>query len=188
MAPRRGRQRSDPFVALGLTPEASADDVRRARNDLAKRRHPDVGGTAAAMQEINVAAAEALEVVAARTRPSVPSHGTSRKDPADGRRGTRDHPSFTIEALPVEAFEALLLAAGVLGQVGDDEPPYRLDVLLDEPLGAWCRVELVPDGGGSTVSLTVSGHRASVLDVRDAFVAELNQLDWTADGPRQPLS
>ena len=36
---------------------------------------------------------------------------------------------------PAEAFEALLIAGAVLGQVGDDDPPYRLDVLLDDPPG-----------------------------------------------------
>lgn len=90
----------------------------------------------------------------------------------------------------MEAFEALLIAGAILGRVADDEPPYRLDVLLDEPADTWCRLELVPDGGGSTVSLTVAGAPSDVgvLEVRDRFVAELNLLDWADDGPhrRQP--
>ncbi len=43
---------------------------------------------------------------------------------------TRDVPSFTIEALPAEAFEALLVATAELGEVEDDDPPYELRTLL----------------------------------------------------------
>lgn len=183
---------SDPFAVLGLPPDATPEQIRRARNRLAKQRHPDLGGSHDAMQVINDAAAAALAGAEASpdpasTRASAP--GQSAADRPPYRRVRRDHPSFTIEALPAEAYEALLIAAAVLGRVGDDDPPYRLDVLLDEPSDAWCRLELVPDGGGSTVSLTVASDRldVGVGDVRDRFVAELNQLDWSDDGPRRPL-
>jgi hypothetical protein len=48
----------DPFVALGLPPGASPQEVSAAYRELAKRWHPDRGGGAAAaarMAEINVA-------------------------------------------------------------------------------------------------------------------------------------
>ncbi|MEZ5216771.1 MAG: hypothetical protein R2715_09340 [Ilumatobacteraceae bacterium] len=50
-----------------------------------------------------------------------------------------------IEALPVEAYEALLVVATWIGEVLVDEPPYLLDVHLHEPRPCWCRLELVPD-------------------------------------------
>ena len=94
----------------------------------------------------------------------------------------RDVPSFTVEALPVETFEAMLVVASWLGEVLDDDPPYRLDTYLYEPLDCWCRLEVVPDAGASTVSLAVAGLDGSptpdVLAVRDAWVANLNALDW----------
>ena len=90
------------------------------------------------------------------------------------------HPSFTIDALPAEAFEALLIVTSWIGEVLVDEPPYLLDVHLYEPAECWCRLELVPDAGSSTVSITVAGieGRAAPLvdEVRDVWVANLNQL------------
>ncbi len=113
----------------------------------------------------------------------------------------RDAPSFVIEALPVEAFEALLLVAATSGQVLDDDPPYRLDALVHlevrhPELGddaavveAWCRLDLVPDAGASTVSLTAAVDATAlaplaiagpeIVDtVRDWWIRGLNQLDW----------
>ena len=88
--------------------------------------------------------------------------------------------SFTIEALPAEAFEALLIVASWLGEVLVDEPPYQLDVALAEPFDCWCRLDLVPDAGASTVALTLAAFDARPVPdldaVRDAWVANLNQL------------
>ena len=59
-------------------------------------------------------------------------------------RFAHDVASFTIEALPAEAFEALLIVATWLGEVLVDDPPYQLDVALAEPFDCWCRLDLVP--------------------------------------------
>ena len=192
---------------LGLSRGATVDEVRQARNRLAKEHHPDVGGSAERMQALNDAAAAAIDEIETgprttrahwqrRTQPQAQPQ-PQRRAPRRGRV-ERDHPSFTIEALPAEAFEALSLAARILGDVADDEPPYRIDMVLDDPWQVWCRAELVPDGGGSTVSLTVVDAGAGrgdvvtsddtsdvVTAVRDRLLDELNALDWTTDGPRQ---
>jgi hypothetical protein len=109
-----------------------------------------------------------------------PPPGVLRAVPVPAVR--RDHPSFTVEALPAEAFEALLVVASWLGDLIDDDPPYGLEVALTEPIGGWCRLELVPDAGASTVSVAVAGapgHPVPSVDaVRDAFVDGLNRLDW----------
>ena len=102
-------------------------------------------------------------------------HGAARQ---------HDIPSFTVEALPVETFEAMLVAAGWLGEMIDDDPPYRLDVHMTDPFECWCRFDIVPDAGASTVSLTVGSWAGSpvapVEQVRDVWVDVLNRLDWTA--------
>jgi hypothetical protein len=185
----------DPFAVLGIAPDASVDDVLAARRRLAKDLHPDVGGDATRMQEVNAAVDEAL-VIAGRAAvgpttaaPGEPSSGgpgaaasTARsRPPGDARwRVLQDAPSFTIEALPVEAFEAVAIVTAWMGEVLVDDPPYLLEAHLLDPYECWCRVELVPDAGASSVSLTVAvdGSLPDVDAVRDVYVANLNRLDW----------
>jgi hypothetical protein len=178
---------------LGLTPDADAEAIGAARRDLAKAAHPDAGGSAAAMQRVNLAAEAALAIVTDGppgvttgtrgdgVRRTSPPRDRPRR-PDEHRPLRTDHPSFTVEALPVETFEALLIAAAALGQVIDDEPPYRLEVALAEPVRGWCRLDVVPDAGASTVSLAVGPEPGfptpGVEAVRDQWIAALNGLDW----------
>jgi hypothetical protein len=174
----------DPFAVLGLPPGSSVEDVENARRTLAKSSHPDVGGSVRQMQVINAAADEAARIAAVRSRAPPPTAPGPSSGPALHYRV--DHPSFTVEALPAESFEALLVVATWLGETIDDDPPYRLDVELTEPLACWCRLELLPDAGATTVGLTVGSERgvtAPDIDaVRDAWIAALNSLDWGAIG------
>jgi hypothetical protein len=185
---------SDPFDTLGLGRDATGDDIRAARRRLAKAHHPDHGGDAARMQTINEAARAALlalrtgdtvETVEDAASADADTSGAERREhSSDGRTSgvARDAPSFTVEALPVETFEAMLVVASWLGEVLDDDPPYRLDTYLYAPFDCWCRLEVVPDAGASTVSLSVAGIDGAptphVIDVRDAWVANLNAVDW----------
>lgn len=199
--------RADPFRVLGLSVTATADEVRRARRRLAAESHPDAGGDTATMSAINAAAAEALRRLAAPTSGSLdasadraPTGGSAagrqregfgtpsgrRREEPDGLRS--DVPSFVVEALPAVAFEALTLAAAELGEIADDDPPYRLWALLDEPR-CWCRLDVVPDAGASTVSLSIAPTEAldrpapeplpAIESVRDAWIHALNGLDWS---------
>lgn len=144
------------------------------------------------MQRINAAADEAIRrLTAPITRGGPPRGRAPRPQPAPGPRfARRDHPSFTIEALPVEAFEGLLIVAGWLGDLIDDDPPYALEVAMTQPYQGWCRLDLVPDAGASTVSLVVAGEPGEpppdIDAVRDAWVGGLNQLDWTDLGGSRP--
>ena len=80
------------------------------------------------------------------------------------------------------------------GEVLVDDPPYLLEVHLYEPTPCWCRLDVVPDAGASTVGLTCvapEGDPPPDVDaVRDVWVANLNRLDWSAltgpDGPPPP--
>ncbi|MGK0275785.1 MAG: hypothetical protein ACI9N0_002172 [Ilumatobacter sp.] len=179
----------DPFRLLGLSTNASAAEVRKARRDLAKEHHPDAGGNADLMRVINVAAGAALRILAdpsVGTPPPADAPTYAAQEPDDAGM-TRDIPSFTVEALPVETFEALLVVTSWIGEVIDDEPPYRLDVLIHTHAGieypCWCRLELVPDAGASTVSIGVGSYddqpTPSITALRDLWVTHLNRYDWT---------
>jgi hypothetical protein len=89
-----------------------------------------------------------------------------------------------IEALPLEAFEALLVVATWMGEVLVDDPPYLLEAHLDDPAECWCRLELLPEAGASTVLLTVAGVEGiapPVEAVRDRWIENLNQLGAPQD-------
>jgi hypothetical protein len=172
-----------PFEVLGLADGATAADVRAARRALAKDHHPDQGGDAHTMQRINEAAAAALLIIERAADSEVqPPPSTPPGAAVPRGRVVSDAPSFTVEALPVETFEALVVVSSWLGEVLDDDPPYRLDTYLYEPFDCWCGLEVVPDAGGSTVSLVIAGVGGAatpdVLAVRDAWIANLNAIDW----------
>jgi hypothetical protein len=186
---------TDPFAVLGIPTDATLDDARAARRLLAREHHPDHGGSAAMMQQINWAFDAVVGHLTGRkplsTEPEVtrrqPRPQQSRNPPVPPRRAPvgrpqRDDPSFTIDLLPVDAFEALTIVLAVLGDVHSEEPPYVLDGLLADPAPCWCLLELLPEAGGTTVMLTVAaaddGPAPDVDDVRDRLVAELNQLSW----------
>ena len=162
---------ADPFAVLGVGRDATLDEVRSARRKLAAEFHPDHGGDGERMGEINVAY---QEVLAQLSQPApVP---VLRRYPGV----QRDEPSFTIDTLPAEAFEALLIVTSWMGEVLVDDPPYVLEVHLTDPSPCWCRLDLLPDAGGSTVTLTVASidnlPAPDVEAVRDLWVANLNRL------------
>lgn len=193
----------DPFAVLGLAVGASVAEIRSARRRLALDLHPDLGGSDEAMKALNAAFEAAIAHATGRrplrssvSKPDVRS--TTERDETYGSRATRssrqdepsgsrpwgrfaqDHPSFVVDALPAEAFEALLIVTSWIGEVLVDEPPYLLEVHLYEPSEACCRLDLVPDAGSSTVSITVGavdgGRPPDVEVIRDVWVAHLNQL------------
>ncbi len=191
----------DPFEVLGLDANATVNDARVARRRLAFDHHPDRGGNADDMRALNAAfdavvghltgrrpiaqhtAPSSTNVVTDDDRSQAPERGARTGRRRVGRpltgRVQHDVPSFVIDALPAEAFEALLIVTSWIGEVLVDDPPYVLEVHLYEPSECWCRLDLVPDAGASTVSLTVVAVgevRAPLLDeVRDVWVHQLNQ-------------
>lgn len=169
----------DPFLVLSVERGASADAIRRAWRERARIVHPDVGGTDVAMQELNEALHSALELVGApKILKAVPPVLVRRE---------RDVSSFTVDVLPAECFEALLIVAGISGAISHEEPPYQLEFSLHDSdvtgaLNGWCRCDLVPEAGATTVSLLVgtetSAEGISVEEVRDYLVANLNAIEW----------
>jgi DnaJ-like protein len=172
---------TDPFAVLGVGHNASLEEVRSARRRLAAQFHPDHGGDAAKMGEINVAFdAVVYQLLHPAAPPPVEAPIPAPPAPRRYPGVQHDAPSFTIDTLPAEAFEALLIVTSWMGEVLVDDPPYLLEVHLTEPAPCWCRLDLVPDAGGSTVTLTVASIDRSpapdIEQVRDLWIANLNTL------------
>lgn len=163
--------------AAGATP----DGVRDARRRLAKLLHPDVvaggGGGAGAVAEASARLAvinRAVELAMADLATRSPTDMRSRPAPA-ARHPEADVPmpapsaadaaiwaegedpgdaSFTVAHLPVEAFELVLLAFSSIGDPKVVDEPYLLEGQIDDPYLGVARVELVPEAGGSIVTVT----------------------------------
>jgi hypothetical protein len=147
----------DPWAVLGLTPGASVAEARAARRRLAQQLHPDRTGDGAAMVLVNRAVAE-----------------------VEAAAETVEEDSFSVGLLPVDAFEALFVVGCTLGEVLVADEPYRLELYLDEPLACFCVLSLVPEAGGSIVTIDLTGadgrHPPPVGAVLDALVAELSTV------------
>ena len=175
----RDRSVEDAFALLGLSSAAATrDDVIAARRRLARELHPDrAGGSATSMAEVNRSGDIALGYIAKRSE----LRSTRDRPVSTSHRVQRDHPSFTIDVLPVEACEALRIVSTWIGELIDEDPPYLLEVRLAVPFTGWCRLELVPDAGGTTVTVSIMREGGSADDVeviRDLWIDQLNRLDW----------
>ncbi len=165
---------------LGLDEaEATVEGVRDARRRLAKVLHPDVvlggGGGTGAVAEASARLAvvnRAVELALADLATRRPGHLAGRRP---GRSATADVPmpapsvedaavwtagedpedaTFTIDHLPVDAFELLLLAFSSIGDPKVVDEPYLLEGQIDDPFLGIARVALAPEAGGSLVTVT----------------------------------
>jgi hypothetical protein len=95
-----------------------------------------------------------------------------------------DTDSFSVAALPAEAFEALFLVAYGIGDILVAEEPYTMELYLSEPASCFCQLSLVPEAGGSIVTIDLTPAEATdpppAESVRDLLVSELNDLAGTA--------
>jgi hypothetical protein len=175
---------ADPFAILGLPSSATAAEVLLARRRLAKRLHPDalVGRNederrvaATRLAEINRAVELAL---ASLSSPAQAAITTPPAGPPDDGAVV----SFSIEALPVEAFELLLLAMSAIGDPRVVDEPYLLRGLVDDPSLCLCRIELVPEAGGTIATVEVQPMTRSAVPppsavaVAGRLIAEIEAL------------
>jgi len=179
---------AEPYDVLGVAASATLAELSSARRRLAQRLHPDHGGDAELMQVLNAAYDEAVRRLPepgvassmSTLETVVPPSGSRQRTRRTVRGVQQDAPSFTIDVLPVEAYEALLVVTSWMGEVLVDDPPYLLEVFLHDPSPCWCRLDLVPDAGVTTVSLMVAALEddpaPDIDDVRDVWVANLNRL------------
>jgi len=176
------------YQLLGVTRSSTVREIVAARRVLAREFHPDRGGSPQHMALINLAFDA---IIASRGEQSSEPLSTNKSQTSVPGPPARvvvtkfsvDRPSFTINALPVVAYEVLLLAARVLGDVSSDEPPYLLEVQLEDPPLTWCQLEIVPDAGSSSVSFVIDKEIDAQL-VRDLWVTTINEIGFSN---REPL-
>jgi hypothetical protein len=172
------------YQLLGVTRSSTVSEIVAARRVLAREFHPDRGGDPQHMALINLAF-DAIIASHGKEAPQQITVTTANVSPADALAPETisgfsvDHPSFTINALPVVAYEVLLLAARVLGDVSSDEPPYLLEVQLEDPPMTWCRLEIVPDAGSSTISFVVD-KEIDAQQIRDLWVTTINEIGFSS--------
>jgi hypothetical protein len=182
----------DPFVVLGISAGSTPQEIRLAWRQLAKKCHPDAGGDAQQMIQLNEALAQALEAMndlsSSAENHSHTRSSTLRRDIPEEKshRVRHDVSSFTFNVLPVESFELLEIVANISGSVIESDCPYLLEFSLETFGDAftssdWCRCELVPEAGGTMVHLTVGGLATSTyLDVevvRDQLIRYINDIE-----------
>lgn len=174
----------DPFRILGIPSGSDEKEIRAAWRDKLRASHPDAGGHHEEAVRINQALVEALGVARApNTR-----EGPKKNDFSSRRRTSQDLSSFTIDVLPVECWHAIEIVAGLCGSILIDEPPYLIEFTmhdsgLDQAADLWCRCEMVPEAGATTVHITFGTNTArstlSIEEIRDFLVNSLNELDWS---------
>lgn len=170
------------FDVLGVPHDATEAVIRSAWRTLAAQHHPDVGGQHETMLQINAALETVLRLL--RTAPDdMVEQITVKPQRTRVSVALRDMSSFTISSLPVEAWHLLEIAAAHCGQVIDEEPPYLMEFYLhDAPFegvqDSWCRCELAPEAGGTTVHLSLVNAPRSfgVEDLRDFLVDTINEV------------
>jgi hypothetical protein len=179
------------YQLLGVTRSSTVSEIVAARRVLAREFHPDRGGDPQHMALINLAfdaiiashGGESAEQITSTTTTAAKGSQADIATSDSGSRFSVDRPSFTINALPVVAYEVLLLAARVLGDISSDEPPYLLEVQLEDPPMTWCRLEIVPDAGSSTISFVIDKEIDAQL-IRDLWVTTINEIGFSN---REPL-
>jgi len=160
------------FKLFGLTHTASIDEIIQARRFLALEFHPDRGGSDEHMALVNLAFDEIMNWHH-RQQPEPLQVSISKLPLAFDV----DRPSFVVNALPVVAFELLLLAGRIIGDVALEDPPYLLEVQIEDPILTWCRLEVLPEAGSSSVSLIVEG-LTNALYIRDLWIQTINEIGF----------
>lgn len=175
------------YELLGVTRASTVSEIVAARRVLAREFHPDRGGDPQHMALINLAFDAIIASHGEQSREFISTTETQTTEPDVTARDVRtrfsvDRPSFTINALPAVAYEVLLLAARVIGDISSDEPPYLLEVQLEDPPLTWCRLEIVPDAGSSTISFVLD-RETDAQDIRDLWIKTVNEIGFSSHEP-----
>ena len=197
----------DPFVVLGVAPDASAEEVAAAYRRLAKRWHPDrAGGHAAArMAEINAAydllRAEAWLERQGRVPPPADPRAARRRAPAGawlaeavrralGREllGALEHEEAVAMVTPASTWaspQALLAVTDRrLLWLLDDAPTHRVRSLRFHDVAAVDQRMGRPLRRSAVLRIrTIAGRKLSFADLRPATAAAIARHVLSVSAP-----
>jgi hypothetical protein len=166
---------SGAWEVLGLDAGSPWPEVRARWITLVKQLHPDHHRDPVAayrLAEINAAYASLLHAVPAGDGdiaggPDIAADG----DIAGGPDAGVSTAVFTVGEFRPVVFEALILAAADVGDVTDADEPFSLDLFVEGPPTGFCHLELVPEAGGSRVTVDSEHVDAGVVSavLRDAL-------------------
>jgi len=129
-----------PYEVLGVPPSATPAEIRRAYLALARRHHPDAGGSADEMRRLNEAWA-ALSTAPGPVRASHPHAGAEepREDTWDPEPADLDEPDVRVVASPrMRLFDSLTLLA-LLVAVASTALSFLFALLFESgPLLGFC--------------------------------------------------
>ena len=159
----------DSWQVLGVAPGTAWPLVRARWLALSRQLHPDHHGDASAaarLADINAAYAALRrdhDLDPNGNPPTVDRGGGDGGGPVPARTAT-----FTVSDFRPVVFEALLSAAADIGDLTDADEPFSLDLRIG---GGFCHIELVPEAGGSVV--TVETARVDADAVSDQLIEAL---------------
>ncbi len=157
----------DPWAVLGVPPGSSDRAIRAAYLRLSRIRHPDMGGSDGAMQELNAAYEAALRFVAAPVTappppPREPFVAPAAPRPAPPPRPARPKRPFYKKK---RYYVAAVLAVALIGFTGisEEAPPRRPKDEIYKLIG---RCVLLVDREINAVVPCNHPHDAWVVDVQ----------------------
>ena len=158
------------MLVKALHPDRHGDPIAAvllAAVNVAYRTLTGPPSTTAAVTTAAAAATTAATETAAATAATAVT-GAGGGSGGDGEEVGAETVTFTVEEFRPVVFEALVVASGDLGDVTDSDDPFSLDLSVD---GGFCHLELVPEAGGSVV--TVDSEQVDVGAVGAALVVSL---------------
>jgi hypothetical protein len=153
---------SNDWRVLGLEPGVSPEATRARWLELVKSLHPDRHDDPAGARRL-------AEVNAAYDRLRA-TFGEPDPAPAASTLATS---TFSVNDFRPTVFEAVLLAAVDVGDVTHADEPFSLDMWVD---GGSCHVEVLPEAGGSVLTVDCFGADAAV--VSEALAAALARMGF----------
>lgn len=176
---------AEAMATLRVSSSFNETDLRRAKRALLFESHPDHAGrtesdTKTSIDEVLASYDFLMSVLADKSNSQLLKDLITSS--SSEHQYARDLPSFTVNALPVDAYHLLFVAAHELGEVVEEEEPYFMVVRMSHPTEYWCEIDVVPDAGASTVSLSATrcdnatGALVDIIAVRDLWVHTINGL------------